>query len=57
MDIKKDELNKKVKETVELSKNLPNPKTKEQQKELDNILKEIKDLDSYLDNITSYRKK
>jgi hypothetical protein len=50
----KETIKEKVKETVELSKNVQIPRNEEEQNMLDDIMDEIKDLDNYLDEITKY---
>jgi hypothetical protein len=50
----KKELKEKLKETVELSKNLEEPHNKEEQSMLDDIMNEIKDLDNYIEEISKY---
>lgn len=47
-------IKEKVKEAVELSKNLQEPRNEKEQNMLDDIMNEIKDLDNYLDKITKY---
>jgi uncharacterized protein YaaR (DUF327 family) len=50
-DNKKQQIKEKLEKSVELSKNLQDPRNDEEQKMLDNIMKEIKDLSNYLDEI------
>jgi hypothetical protein len=50
----KEKLNEKLKVTVELSKNLEEPRNKEEQTMLDDIMNEIKDLDNYIEEISKY---
>lgn len=53
----KESLKKEINKVVELSKNLPEPTTEEQQKALDNIMDEINDLNNYLNKIIKNNKK
>ena len=47
----KETIIEKLKETVELSKNIEEPRNEEEQSMLDDIMNEIKDLDNYLDEL------
>jgi hypothetical protein len=51
MKDRKNKIKEQVIELVEMSKNLPTPTTKQQQKVLDNIQKEILELSNYIDDI------
>jgi len=50
----KETIKEKLKETVELSKNLEEPRNKEEQSMLDDIMNEIKDLGNYIEEISEY---
>ena len=51
MEDKKKQIKEQLEKTVELSKNLQEPRNGEEQKMLDDIMSEIKDLDNYIDEI------
>lgn len=53
----KEELSKKVIDTLELAKNLSEPRNEQEQKMLDDIYNEIQALDKYLDYIIQKSKK
>lgn len=57
MENKKTQIKEQLEKTVELSKNLQEPRNIEEQQMLDNIMNEIKDLDNYIDEISTNRKK
>jgi len=47
----KDELKKSLEKTIDLAKKLPNPRNEEEEKALDDIISEFKELDEYLDDL------
>lgn len=51
MENKKKQIKEQLEKTVELSKNLQEPRNDEEQKMLGDIMNEIKDLDNYIDEI------
>lgn len=53
MKDKKKQIKEQVEKTVELSKNLQEPRNDEEQKMLDDIMSEIKDLNNYIDEIST----
>jgi hypothetical protein len=53
MKTQKEQLKEQLGKTVELSKNLQEPSNEDEQQMLDNIMNEIKDLDDYLDEIST----
>jgi hypothetical protein len=54
IDSNKETIKEKIKETVDLSKNFEDPRNKEEQSMLNDIMNEIKDLDNYIEEITKY---
>ena len=52
MEDKKKQIKEQLEKTIELSKNLQEPRNDGEQKMLDDIMSEIKDLDNYLDEIS-----
>ena len=52
MEDKKKQIKEQLEKKIELSKNLQEPRNDEEQKMLDDIMSEIKDLDNYLDEIS-----
>ena len=54
---RKEELNKRLNDALEVAKNLPEPETKEDQEDLDNIKKELEEIDSYIEDIKTSHKK
>lgn len=52
MEDKKKQLKKQLKKTVKLAENLQEPRNDEEQKMLDTIMNDIKDLDNYLDDLS-----
>lgn len=53
MEDKKKQIKEQLEKTVKLSKNLQEPRNDEEQKMLDDIMSEIKDLDNYIDKIST----
>jgi 5,10-methylenetetrahydrofolate reductase len=53
MEDKKKQIKEQLEKTVKLSKNLQDPRNDEEQKMLDDIMSEIKDLDNYIDKIST----
>jgi len=51
LEEQKKQIREKLQKTVELAKNLPEPKNQEQQAELDNIADAIKDLSDYISKL------
>lgn len=50
----KKQIKEKFAKTLELSKNIQEPRNEEEQKRLDNIMEKINDLSNYLDEISIY---
>lgn len=53
MENKKNQIKKQLEKTVDLSKNLQEPRNEEEQQMLDNTMNEINDLNNYIDEIST----
>lgn len=53
MENKKNQIKKQLEKTVDLSKNLQEPRNEEEQQMLDNIMNEINELNDYIDEIST----
>ncbi len=53
MENKKNQIKKQLEKTVDLSKNLQEPRNEEEQQMLDNIMNEINELNDHIDEIST----